>query len=130
MSTRVRCADCRRLDEQDWCTHHVEHVPYPNHWRRCDWYAAELPPLPSVRRALRLADLLGYVAELRDTHEGRALRLRHGVPELERFAIYGLAGLTVIPNDPVIIGRASNGNRGKTDRHGLPGTSQPQSNAA
>ncbi|MBK5941427.1 hypothetical protein CCR96_19685 [Halochromatium roseum] len=52
-----------------------------------------------------------YVAELRDTPEGRALRLRHGATEIERFCIYGLAGLTVIPNDPAIIARATKGHR-------------------
>lgn len=110
MNNRIRCSDCPHLDYQDWCQVNVEHVPFPNHWRICDWYAG-LPPMANVRASLEAADLMRYVAELRDTPEGRLLRLRHGASEIERFCIYGLAGLTVIPNDPAIIARATKGHR-------------------
>ncbi|MCF7994716.1 MAG: hypothetical protein K9L88_07740 [Chromatiaceae bacterium] len=110
MNTRIRCADCRRLDEQDWCTHYVDHVPFPRHWRHCDWYAGLLP-IAAIRAALADADLLRYVAELRDTDEGRLLRLRHGLTEQRRFVLYRLVGITVLENDPAIIGKATKGHR-------------------
>lgn len=123
MNTRIRCADCRRLDEQDWCTHHVDHIPRPRHWRHCDWYSGRLP-IAAIRAALAEADLLRFVAELRDTREGRLLRLCHSVPERQRFELYRLVGIRVIDNDPLITGRTHKGHRTQPDARDMPGTSQ------
>lgn len=95
--TRIRCTDCRNLDpsDADWCIEYEAHMPHPRHWRTCEHYAGP-QPIAAIRAALADADLLRFVAELRDTTEGRALRLRHGIPERERFELYRVAGLKVL----------------------------------
>ncbi|MBK5938127.1 hypothetical protein [Halochromatium roseum] len=130
MNTRVRCCNCHHLlPLHDRCTLYRRFVDYPRHWRRCDGYEGPLP-LPETRSALADADLLRYVAELRDTTEGRLLRLRHNVPEQQRFAVYRLAGIRVNEPDPAIIGRSIKGSRKHGGRADESDPSQRKSRAA
>ncbi|MBK1620857.1 hypothetical protein CKO42_20990 [Lamprobacter modestohalophilus] len=81
------------------------------------------PSAAEIRAALADAGLAHYVLELADLDGGqRAIRLKHGIPERERFELYRLAGIRVIANDPRITGRAHKGNRA---HGGTPDESDP-----
>ena len=115
MKGRVQCSRCPHLDEQDWCQFHVEHVPYPRHWRRCTDYAG-LQPIATIRRNLAMAGLLLFVEELKDTNEGRLLRLVLGTPAAARFEIYRMAGLRILDTVPARLAASDRGNRGQSGR--------------
>ena len=94
--TKIRCTDCRNLDQSDdYCERLQYFQDHPRHWRRCEYYAGP-QPVAAIRAALADADLDQYVLVLADLGGGqRALRLRHNVPERERFSIYRIVGLKV-----------------------------------
>lgn len=123
----VRCIDCKHCPERAGarCEATGSSQRGNAYWRRCESYQPHYlkmlrnledvrrrqAPIATIRAALAEADLLRFVAELRDVPEGRVLRLRHGVPEQQRFELYRLAGLRVIDNDPAIIAKAIKGHR-------------------
>ncbi len=90
------CVNCKHLGlVSRRCGKWRAHIRSPKR-SGCIDFAARPQPIATIRRTLADADLLRFVVELRDTPDGRVLRLRHGVPEAERFDLYRTAGLRVI----------------------------------
>ena len=127
----IRCSDCRHyLGRAGWCPV-ARKLAGHTYRRTCAHWMSKRQSCAEIRAALADAGLSHYVIVLADLGGGqRALRLRHNVPESERFSIYRIAGLKVIANDPAIVGRATKGNRA---HGGTPDESDPaiyESNAA
>lgn len=93
--TKIRCTDCEHyVASVQRCIEHKAAIRQPRRLRVCASFSGPRS-LDEIHAALADAGLSRYVLDLRDTPEGRALRLRHNVPERERFSIYRIAGLKV-----------------------------------
>ena len=105
MSTQARCTTCRHYrGRPGWCPVALK-VAGHSYRRTCRHWLSTAPTIAEITDALTITGLACHVAELRDTPEGRRLRLRHGTPERERFTIYRLAGLGVIEPERIEIRR-------------------------
>lgn len=95
MNPRIRCTDCRHyIASVQRCIEHKAAIRQPRRWRVCTDYCGPRS-VAEINALLADADLLHFVAELRDTPEGRLLRLELDVPEFERFAVYRMVGIKV-----------------------------------
>jgi hypothetical protein len=108
--TAVRCTHCQHfVASVERCAALKEAIGRPNRRRLCASFrldrrrqrqalAAERrnrASITDIHTALADAGLAHHVLDLRDTHEGRLLRLVAGVPTAERFRVYELCGLGV-----------------------------------